>query len=47
MARVGFGDHDQLGKPVDPRSFYRAFQTRCGLAGVPTTTVHTTRKACA
>ena len=37
----------KLGKPVDPRSFYRAFQTRCRRAGVPTTTVHATRKACA
>ena len=27
--------------------FYRAFQTRCRRAGVPTTTVHATRKACA
>jgi integrase len=37
----------KLGKPVDPRNFYRAFQTRCRRAGVPTTTVHATRKACA
>jgi hypothetical protein len=37
----------KLGKPVDPRTFYRAFQTRCRRAGVPTTTVHATRKACA
>jgi integrase len=27
--------------------FYRAFQTWCRPAGVPTTTVHATRKACA
>ena len=37
----------KLGKPVDPRNFYRAFQARCRRAGVPTTTVHATRKACA
>jgi hypothetical protein len=37
----------KLGKPVDPRSFYRAFQTRCRRAAAPTTTVHATRKACA
>jgi integrase len=37
----------KLGRPVDPRNFYRAFQTRCRRAGVPTTTVHATRKACA
>ena len=47
MTRVGLGDHDKHGKPVDPRNFYRAFQTRCRRAGVPTTTVHATRKACA
>jgi integrase len=37
----------KLGRPVDPRNFYRAFQTRCRPAGVPTTTVHATGKACA
>jgi hypothetical protein len=37
----------KLGKPVDSRNFYRAFQTRCRRAGGPTTTVHATRKACA
>jgi integrase len=37
----------KLGKPVDPRNFYRAFQIRCRRAGVPTTTVQATRKACA
>ena len=36
----------KLGEPVDPRIFYRAFQARCRRAGVPTTTVHATRKAC-
>ena len=37
----------KLGKPVDPRNFYSALQTRCRRAGVPMTTVHATRKACA
>ena len=37
----------KLGKPVDPRNFYRVFQTRCRRACLPTTTVHATRKACA
>jgi integrase len=37
----------KLGKPVDPRNFYRASQARCRRAGVPTTTLHATRKACA
>lgn len=37
----------KLGQPVDPRNFYRAFQTRCRRAGVPMTAVHATRKACA
>jgi len=36
-----------LGTPVDPRNFYRAFVSRCRKAGVPVTTVHATRKACA
>ena len=36
-----------LGTPVDPRNFHRAFIARCGKAGVPVTTVHATRKACA
>jgi integrase len=37
----------KLGRPVDPRNFYRPFQTRRRRAGAPTTTVHATRKACA
>ena len=36
-----------LGTPVDPRNFHRAFVGRCEKAGVPVTTVHATRKACA
>jgi integrase len=36
-----------LGTPVDPRNFHRAFIARCRKAGVPVTTVHATRKACA
>jgi integrase len=47
MARVGLGNHDQLGELVDPRNVYRAFQSRCRRACVPTTTVHATRKTCA
>jgi hypothetical protein len=29
----------KLGRRVDPRNFYGAFQTRCRRAGVPTTAV--------
>ena len=36
-----------FGTPVDPRNFHRAFVARCRHAGVPVTTVHATRKACA
>jgi integrase len=36
-----------LGTPVDPRNFHRAFVGCCEKAGVPVTTVHATRKACA
>lgn len=36
-----------VGTPVDPRNFHRAFVARCRQAGVPVTTVHATRKACA
>jgi integrase len=47
LAQVGFGHHDQARSAVDPRNFYRAFQTRCRRAGIPMTTVHATRKTCA
>ncbi len=36
-----------LGMPVDPRNFYRAFKERATRAGVPVTSVHATRRACA
>jgi integrase len=36
-----------LGMPVDPRNFHRAFKERAVKAGVPVTTVHATRHACA
>jgi len=37
----------RLGMPVDPRNFHRAFKERAVKAGVPVTTVHATRHACA
>ena len=36
-----------LGTPIDPRNFHRAFVDRAKRAGVPETSVHLTRKACA
>jgi integrase len=36
-----------LGMPVDPRNFHRAFKERATKAGVPVTSVHATRRACA
>lgn len=35
------------GTPIEPRNFQRAFVERCRRAGVPVTSVHLTRKACA
>jgi integrase len=37
----------RFGMPVDPRNFHRAFKSRCVAAGVPTISVHTTRRTCA
>lgn len=37
----------RLGMPVDPRNFHRVFKERAAKAGVPVTTVHATRHACA
>jgi integrase len=37
----------RLGTPVEPRNFHRAFVERAKRAGVPVTSVHLTRKACA
>ena len=35
------------GTPIEPRNFYRSFQTRCAKAGVPRIRVHDTRHTCA
>lgn len=35
------------GTPIEPRNFYRSFQTRCTKAGVPSIRVHDTRHTCA
>jgi integrase len=37
----------RLGTPVEPRNFYRSWQTRCGRAGVPAISVHDARRTCA
>jgi integrase len=35
------------GTPIEPRNFYRSFQTRCQKADVPSIRVHDTRHTCA
>ncbi len=37
----------QLGDPIDPRNFHRAFKSRARRAGVPVIPVHATRRTCA
>ena len=37
----------RYGDPLDPRNFHRYFKERCGAAGVPVISVHSTRRTCA
>lgn len=37
----------RYGTPVEPRNFHRSFKARCDRAGVPSVSVHTTRRTCA